>query len=79
MLFRSRGVTSAQVALSWVVNRPGVTSTLFAVDNVAQMDEQIAALELQLTEAELFEIERWYTPCDVINDHHVNRIPRTAR
>ena len=75
----ARGVTSAQVALSWVVNRPGVTSTLFAVDNVAQMDEQIAALELQLTEAELFEIERWYTPCDVINDHHVNRIPRTAR
>ena len=75
----ARGVTSAQVALSWVVNRPGVTSTLFAVDNVAQMDEQIAALELKLTDAELFEIERWYTPCDVINDHHVNRIPRTAR
>ena len=75
----ARGVTSAQVALSWVVNRPGVTSTLFAVDNVVQMDEQIAALELHLTDAELFEIERWYTPCDVINDHHINRIPRAAR
>jgi 1-deoxyxylulose-5-phosphate synthase len=75
----ARGVASSQVALSWVVNRPGVTSSLFAVDNVAQMDEQIAALELRLSEAELLEIDRQYTPCDVINDHHINRIPRNAR
>ncbi len=75
----ARGISSSQVALSWVLNRPGVTSSLFAVDNVAQMDEQIAALELKLTEAELLEIDRQYTPCDVINDHHVNRIPRNAR
>ena len=75
----ARGASSSQVALSWVMNRPGVTSSLFAVDNVAQMDEQIAALELKLTESELLEIDRQYTPCDVINDHHVNRIPRSAR
>jgi 1-deoxyxylulose-5-phosphate synthase len=76
---KARGVASSQVALSWVINRPGVTSSLFAVDNVAQMDEQIAALELKLTESELLEIDRQYTPCDVINDHHINRIPRNAR
>jgi 1-deoxyxylulose-5-phosphate synthase len=75
----ARGVASSQVALSWVLNRPGVTSSLFAVDNVAQMDEQIAALELRLTETELLEIDRQYTPCDVINDYHINRIPRSAR
>jgi 1-deoxyxylulose-5-phosphate synthase len=75
----ARGVKSSQVALNWVVNRPGVSSTLFAVESVAQMDEQIAALGLQLTPEELFEIDRQYTPCDVINDHHVNRIPRTPK
>jgi 1-deoxyxylulose-5-phosphate synthase len=75
----ARGISSSQVALSWVMNRPGVTSSLFAVDNVAQMDEQIVALELKLTESELLEIDRQYTPCDVINDHHINRIPRSAR
>ncbi len=75
----ARGMSSSQVALSWVMNRPGVTSSLFAVDNVAQMDEQIAALEFKLTESEWLEIDRQYTPCDVINDHHVNRIPRSAR
>jgi 1-deoxyxylulose-5-phosphate synthase len=75
----ARGIASSQVALSWVINHPGVTSSLFAVDNVAQMDEQIATLELKLTEAELLEIDRQYTPCDVINDHHINRIPRSSR
>ena len=75
----ARGVTSAQVALSWVTHRAGVSSTLFAVDSVAQMDEQIAALSLHLTPEETALIDAPYTPCDVINDHHVNRIPRSAR
>ena len=75
----ARGVKSSQVALNWVVNRPGVSSTLFAVESVAQMDEQIAALEMQFTPEEWLEIDRQYTPCDVINDHHGQRIPRTPR
>lgn len=76
---QGRGLKPAQVALNWVVNRPGVTSTLFAVESVAQLDEQIAALGFQLTPAEQWEIDRWYTPCDVINDHHPQRIPRAPR
>jgi 1-deoxyxylulose-5-phosphate synthase len=75
----ARGIKSSQVALSWVINRPGVSSTLFAVESVAQLDEQIAALGLKLTPEEWLEIDRQYTPCDVINDHHLKRIPRTLR
>ena len=75
----ARGLASAQVALSWVLNRPGVSSTLFAVESVAQLDEQIAALDLKLTAEELHLIDQHYTPCDVINDHHSQRLPRQAR
>jgi 1-deoxyxylulose-5-phosphate synthase len=75
----ARGVASAQVALSWVLNRPGVTSTLFAVETIAQLDEQIAALKINLRPEELHLIDRQYTPCDVINDHHAQRIPRQPR
>ena len=75
----ARGVTSSQVALNWVTNRPGVTSTLVGVETAAQLDEQIAALDLHLTPAENYELERLYTPSDVINDHNVNRIPRMVR
>ena len=52
------------------------SSTLFAVESVAQMNEQIAALEMHLTPEELHSIDRQCTPCSVINDH-VKRIPRT--
>ena len=75
----ARGVTSSQVALNWVTQRPGVTSTLVGVETAAQLDEQIAALDLQLTPAENYELDRLYTPSDVINDHNTNRIPRMVR
>ena len=75
----TRGVTSSQIALNWVANRPGVTSTLVGVETTAQLDEQLAALDIRLTPAETHELDRLYTPSDVINDHNVNRIPRMAR
>lgn len=75
----ARGVTSSQIALNWVANRPGVTSTLVGVETTAQLDEQLAALDIRLTPAETHELDRLYTPSDVINDHNVNRIPRMAR
>ncbi len=75
----NRGVQASQVALAWVNSRPGVTSTLIGVESVEQLDQNIAALDLVLTVQELAQIDDCYTPCDVINDHKVNRIPRTAR
>jgi aryl-alcohol dehydrogenase-like predicted oxidoreductase len=76
---KERGVKSSQVALAWVVNRPGVTSTLIGVETEAQLDENLAALDIQLTAEEMQVIDRCYTPCDVINDYNVNRIPRQAK
>lgn len=78
-LAASKGVTSSQIALNWVVNRPGVTSTLVGVETAEQLDQQIAALDIQLTPDELHDIDRLYTPADVINDYNVGRIPRMAR
>lgn len=77
---RGRGVAPSQVALAWVASRPGVTSTLIGVEGIEQLDHNIAALDLQLTAEEQFTIDRWYTPCDVINDYHnEHRISRVAR
>jgi aryl-alcohol dehydrogenase-like predicted oxidoreductase len=79
LVAENRGVLASQVALAWVNARPGVTSTLIGVETLEQLDQNIAALDLVLTEQELTQIDHCYTPCDVINDHKVNRIPRTAR
>jgi aryl-alcohol dehydrogenase-like predicted oxidoreductase len=75
----SRNLLSSQIALAWVNSRPGVTSTLIGVESIEQLDQNIAALEIVLSPDELSEINRHYTPCDVINDYNVSRIARQAR
>lgn len=78
-----RGVSAAQVAQAWVLNRPGVVSMLVGADSAAQFDSALAALETRLDEDELHELERNYTPCDLINDYsagcRIAREPRAAR
>jgi 1-deoxyxylulose-5-phosphate synthase len=73
-------VTPAQLALRWVIDRPGVTSTLVGADSPAQIDDAVAALAVRPTAEDYVEIDAWYTPCDVINDYrNDHRIPRRAR
>src|SRR5581483_2128717 len=42
------GTTPARVALSWVQSRPGVASTIIGARTVAQLDDNLEALELRL-------------------------------
>ena len=37
-----RGTTMAQVALSWVTNRPGVTSTILGARTLEQLEDNLA-------------------------------------
>lgn len=72
-------VAPSQLALRWVMDRPGVTSTLVGADSAAQIDAAVAALALRPSAADYAEIDAWYTPCDVINDHrNDHRIPRRS-
>jgi 1-deoxyxylulose-5-phosphate synthase len=75
----ARGVSCAQIAQAWVLGHQGVSSMLVGADTVAQFDSALAALETHLTADELYELERNYTPCDVINDYVTSRIPRVPR
>lgn len=43
------GETPARVALAWVIGRPGVASTLMGVSKVAQVHDNVAALEVELS------------------------------
>jgi aryl-alcohol dehydrogenase-like predicted oxidoreductase len=56
------GEPSARVALAWVMQRPGVTSTLMGVSNVAQLKDNIAALETRLSAAHLAELDKASAP-----------------
>ena len=70
----------SQIAQAWVANHPGVDVMLVGADTTAQFDSALAALDTQLDAEELHELERNYTPCDVINDYTAGRrILREAR
>lgn len=54
----SRGQSLAQLAVSWVLRDPRVTSALIGASSVAQLEDNVAALEAPpLTDAELAAIE----------------------
>ena len=48
---RERGATTAQVALAWIVNRPGVTAPIASATSPEQLRELLGCLELDLDEA----------------------------
>jgi L-glyceraldehyde 3-phosphate reductase len=55
-----RGQTLAQLALAWTLRDPRVTSTLIGASSVAQLDDNLGALErLDFDDAELEEIDRY--------------------
>lgn len=75
-----RGVPPARVAQAWVLGHKSVSSMLVGVDSTAQLSSALQALELKLDEDELNELERCYTPCDLINDETAGkRLSRNAR
>ncbi len=48
-----RGVSMAEVALAWVTDRPGVTSTILGARTVGQLEANLRAAELHLSTAEI--------------------------
>jgi 1-deoxyxylulose-5-phosphate synthase len=58
----SRGVSRAQIALAWVAGRPGVTAPIVGATKPQHLDDAIAALGIQLTAAEIEQLEQPYVP-----------------
>ena len=48
----ARGLSMAEVALAWVTDRPGVTSTILGARTVEQLETNLRAAGLHLNEAE---------------------------
>jgi aryl-alcohol dehydrogenase-like predicted oxidoreductase len=63
-----RGVSMAEVALAWVTDRPAVTSTILGARTMGQLETNLRAARLHLTEAET-------TALDAASDPHVTDYP----
>ena len=56
------GVSAAQVALAWLLRRPGVVSVIVGARTVDQLADNLAAAELQLSDAEHARLEELSRP-----------------
>jgi 1-deoxyxylulose-5-phosphate synthase len=57
-----RGLPSAQLALAWLLDQPGVTAPIVGATKLAQLEDALAAEQLSLTEDEVARLEAPYVP-----------------
>jgi aryl-alcohol dehydrogenase-like predicted oxidoreductase len=57
-----RGVPTAQVALAWLLHKPGVTAPIVGATKAEHIDDALAAERLSLTEGEAARLEEPYVP-----------------
>jgi len=58
----ARGLPMAQVALAWLVDRPGVTAPIVGATRVEHLEDAVAALSVSLSDDEIAAVEAPYRP-----------------
>jgi 1-deoxyxylulose-5-phosphate synthase len=61
-----RGVKPAQIALAWMLHKPGVTAPIVGASKMYQLDEAIAATDITLSTEEVKRLEDPYIPHRVL-------------
>jgi aryl-alcohol dehydrogenase-like predicted oxidoreductase len=61
-----RGVPSAQVALAWVLGKPGVTAPIVGATKIDHLTDALAAETLELSDDEVKRLEEPYLPHPVL-------------
>jgi aryl-alcohol dehydrogenase-like predicted oxidoreductase len=61
-LARDKGVSSAQVALAWLLNKPGVSAPIVGATKLSHLEDAIASVDLELSEDEMAALEKPYRP-----------------
>jgi len=65
-LARKRGVKPAQIALAWLLAKPGVTAPIIGASKLPHLDEAVAALDMRLEPDEMAFLEEPYQPHPVL-------------
>jgi aryl-alcohol dehydrogenase-like predicted oxidoreductase len=61
-----RGLPPAQVALAWLLHKPGVTAPIVGATKPGHLEDALAAAELRLSPAEIARLEEPYQPHPIL-------------
>lgn len=56
------GISKSQVALSWLLQKPEITSPIIAPSKTSHLKDLVGALDIHLSEKDITELEKNYTP-----------------
>ncbi len=59
---KARGIPRAQVALAWVLQKPGISAPIVGATKMGHLDDAVAALSVKLTTEEIAALEAPYVP-----------------
>jgi aryl-alcohol dehydrogenase (NADP+) len=62
----ARGVPRAQVALAWLLQKPGITAPIVGASKPSHLTDAVAALDVKLTSEEISALEAPYAPHPVV-------------
>ena len=65
-LAQARGVSPAQIALAWLLHKPGITSPIIGASKMVQLEEAVAATEISLSDEEMARLEEAYRPRSIL-------------
>jgi aryl-alcohol dehydrogenase-like predicted oxidoreductase len=57
-----RGLPPAQVALAWLLHKPGVTAPIIGATKPSHLDDAVAAVDVTLADEEIARLEEPYHP-----------------
>lgn len=60
------GVTNAQIALAWLLHKPGVTSPIIGASKMPHLEQAVAALDIKLSDEDMAYLEEPYRPHPVL-------------
>ena len=66
---QQHGVTPAQIALAWMLHKPGIDSPIIGATKMSHLEQAVAATEIELSAEEITHLEELYGPRG-ISGHH---------
>jgi aryl-alcohol dehydrogenase-like predicted oxidoreductase len=64
-LAAEKGVTMAQIALSWLLHKNCVTAPIVGTTSVEHLEDAVEALEISLSESDIAYLDEPYEPVSV--------------
>lgn len=65
-LAEEHGVSPAQIALAWLLHKPGVTAPIVGATKMHHLEQAVAAVDISLSEEEMNQIEEPYQPHPIL-------------